>query len=359
MRRAGPQRGPVRPADEWPPTRQVGALVLLAATSAGVYLCISLAAPFLSAFAWALVLAVLVLPIHRRIEARLKHPNLAAALSVLIVAVVVVVPATFVGERLVTEAANGAVLVQSRLETGSWRRVLEIHPRIAPIDAWIEHQFDLPAIFGTLAAWFTSAATSFVRGSVVQLLGALLTFYLLFYFLRDRASVSRELQELLPMSQAEARRLFDRVIDTIHATVYGTLVVAGVQGALGGVMFWWLALPAPLLWGLVMALLALVPVLGAFVVWIPATIYLALDGAWTEAAILAFWGAGVVATIDNILYPMLVSNRLELHSVPAFISFIGGVKLFGASGLVLGPLVVTITLTLLDIWRSRSTEPQD
>jgi predicted PurR-regulated permease PerM len=334
-------------------------IVLLAATLAGAYLCLLLAAPFLPALTWALVLSVLFVPIHRILEARMKQPNLAAVVSVLIVALTIVGPATFVGQRLVTEAANGAVLVQAELETGTWRHVLENHPRIAPIEKWIEQQFDLPAIFGNVATSLTATAASFVRGSVVQLLGALLTFYLLFYFLRDRGLVVTTLRNLLPLSPAETDRLFARSVDTIHATIYGTLVVAAIQGTLGGMMFWWLGLPAPFLWGLVMALLALVPVLGAFVVWIPATIYLALDGAWTKAAILGFWGAGVVGTIDNILYPILVGKRLELHSVPAFISFIGGLQLFGPSGLVLGPMVVTLTLTLLDIWRRRTKDAQD
>ncbi len=184
MRRRQPRHDGPRPIEDWLASGRIGTIVLLAATVAGAYLCALLAAPFLPALTWAVVLSVLFVPIHRILEARLKQPNLAA-------------------------------------------------------------------------------------------------------------------------------------------------------------------------------LLALVPVLGAFVVWIPATIYLALDGDWTKAAILGFWGAGVVGTIDNLLYPILVGKRLELHSVPAFISFIGGLQLFGASGLVLGPMVVTLTLTLLDIWRRRTTDARD
>jgi predicted PurR-regulated permease PerM len=359
MRQREPTNDEPRRGNDWPTSSRISAIILLGATLAGAYLCYLLAAPFLPALTWALVLAVLFLPIHRVIEAKVKHANLAAVASVLIVALTVVAPATLVGQRLVTEAANGAYLVQSQFEAGAWRRVLDTYPQIAPIDKWIERQIDLPAIFHNVAVWLTNAAASFVRGSVVQLLGALLTFYLLFYFLRDRGLVVGTLRGLLPLSQAETNRLFGRSVDTIHATIYGTLVVAAIQGTLGGAMFWWLGLPAPFLWGLVMALLAVVPVLGAFVVWIPATIYLALDGAWTKALILGFWGAGVVGTIDNILYPILVGNRLRLHSVPAFISFIGGLQLFGPSGLVLGPMVVTLTLTLFDIWRTRTTEPTD
>ena len=118
-------------------------------------------------------------------------------------------------------------------------------------------------------------------------------------------------------------------------------------------MFWVLALPAPLLWGLVMGLLSLVPVLGAFVVWIPAAILLALDGSWGKAVILALWGALVVGGIDNVLRPMFVGNRLQLHTVPAFISMIGGLVLFGAPGFILGPLAVTVTILLVKIWRTR------
>ena len=116
-------------------------------------------------------------------------------------------------------------------------------------------------------------------------------------------------------------------------------------------MFWWLGLPAALLWGVVMALLAVVPVLGAFVVWIPAALFLALEGSWGRAVILIVWGAVVVGGIDNLLYPMLVGNRLKMHTVLAFISLVGGLMLFGPSGLILGPVALTITTVLLEIWR--------
>lgn len=101
-------------------------------------------------------------------------------------------------------------------------------------------------------------------------------------------------------------------------------------------MFWLLGLPAPAFWGLVMGFLAIVPVLGAFVVWVSAAIYLAAEGEWVRALVLAVWGGVIIATIDNLLYPMFVGNRLKLHTVLAFIGAVGGIILFGASGLVLG-----------------------
>ena len=132
------------------------------------------------------------------------------------------------------------------------------------------------------------------------------------------------------------------------------LAVAAVQGLLGGLMFWWLGLPAPLLWGVVMALLAVVPVLGAYVVWIPAALFLAMQGEWGKAMILSVWGGVVVGTIDNLLRPILVGKRLKLHSVLACMSVVGGLILFGPSGIILGPVILTITMVLLEIWRSRT-----
>ena len=151
-------------------------------------------------------------------------------------------------------------------------------------------------------------------------------------------------------------QLFANVSDTVHATLYGTITVAIVQGALGGLMFWWLGLPAPLLWGVVMGLLAVVPVLGAFVIWIPAAIFLVLEGSGAKALLLTLWGVIVVGGIDNLLYPMLVGKRLRMHTVPAFIAIVGGLIVFGPSGLILGPVIVTVTRLLLHIWRARNAQ---
>lgn len=339
--------------------QRIEALILSVATFGGIYVCYLLALPFFSPLTWALVLAVLCASAHRVIEDKLGMPNLAATICVLMVALIIVAPATFVIERLINEAAKGAILIQAQVEGGAWRSTIDAHPWLAPIDKWIEQQIDLPAIFGNAASGLTKIGASFVRGSVVQLIGVVLTFYLLFYFLRDRRLALETVRKLSPLSQKEVDRLFQQIVDTVHATIFGTVFVAGVQGTLGGLMFWWLGLPTPLLWGLVMALLAVVPVLGAFIVWIPAAIYLALSGSWEKAIILSLWGGGVVSTVDNFLYPILVGNRLKLHSVPAFISLVGGLSLFGPAGIILGPLAVTITMMLLDIWRTRTAGPSD
>ena len=339
---------------DWASSRRLHALELMVATALGVYLCYRMALPFVPALTWALALAVLCAPVQRRLESALSHRSLAALVSVLGIALVVVVPAAFVGQQLVAEAVKGADTLTARVESGDWQRFLDGYPSVAPITRRITQQIDLPGTISTVAAWLTNAAASFVRGSVVQAIDVLLTFYLLFYFLRDRQTVLRTLRALSPLPDPEMDDVFARVGDTVHATIYGTLTVAAVQGALGGLMFWWLGLPGPVLWGLVMGVLAVVPVLGAFIVWVPAALLLVLEGSLGKALILALWGGVIVAGIDNVLYPILVGNRMKLHTIPAFMAIVGGLFVFGASGLILGPVTLTVTMLLLEVWRARS-----
>jgi len=343
----GTTRGMVSPS-------RMKALVLLAVTGIAIYLCYQLALPFLPALAWALALAVLFAPFQRWLEAKLKRPGLAALVVVLASGLMVAVPAIFVGQQLIQEAVKGAEGINKKVESGEWRRAIEAQPRLAPLADWIEHKVDLPGIVKTFTAWLTTTAGAVVKGSLVQAIGFCLTFYLLFYFLRDRQAALQSLRALSPLNSGEMDRLFHRLKDTIYATVYGTLAVSAVQGLLGGLMFWWLGLPTPLLWGVVMGLLAIVPVLGAFLIWMPAALFLLLEGSWEKALILTLWGGVVVGGIDNLLRPVLVGNRLNQHTILAFMSVVGGLIVFGSSGLILGPVILTLTIVLLEVWRERA-----
>jgi predicted PurR-regulated permease PerM len=331
---------------------------LAAGGIAGILLCVLIARPFLGAITWALTLAILFLPLHVRIERIVRRPSIAALLTTAIVIGVVVVPAAFVVERLITEAASGIQSLQARVESGDLQKLLDSHPTLAPLGDWIDRQFDLPSMMASIATWLSNIGAIFVRGSLLQAVEVLITFYLLFYFLRDRLAVKSMITAWLPLTPPETEQLLRRVVETVHATVYGTLAVAAVQGTLGGLMFWTLGLPTPLLWGLVMGLLSIVPVLGAFIIWIPAAILLLLDGSWVRALILAAWGGIVVGGIDNVLRPMFVGNRLRLHTIPAFISIVGGLVLFGAPGFILGPLAATMTVLLIEIWMRHEASSQ-
>lgn len=341
---------------DWESSSRVRALVHMAVTLGGLYVCYLLTLPFLPAIVWATTLAILFYPIHRRITRYLREPNLAALISVLLIAAIVVVPGIILGERIMAEAGKGAALIKEKLESGEWQRTLDdlkysgVGEYLADFDIL---SLDIPSMIGSAVAWVANMSASLVRISVIRIVILLITFYFLFYFLRDRSRALRMVCSFSPLSARNMARLFMRVVDTVYATVYGTIVVAIVQGTLGGLIFWWLDLPVPVLWGVVMGMLAIVPVLGAFVIWIPAALFFLLDGNWLDALILTVWGTVVIGGIDNVLYPILVGNRLHVHSVPAFIAIVGGLIVFGASGIILGPLALTVTLFLVEVWREK------
>lgn len=327
--------------------------VLLIATLGGIYLCLRMIGPFVGPLAWAVTLAAIFLPFQYWLEKRVKSPSLAAVIAVLVIGAMVVVPVFFVGQRLMLQAAEGAVMLDELVQSGELADGFEEQARRIPLVDRFAEELDLAGAASTVTAWLSERAGAFLAGSVFQLVAFCLTLYVLFFLLRDRRQALRSIHSLAPLTRAEMTRLSRRINDTIHATVYGTLAVSVVQGALGGLMFWWLGLPSPLMWGVVMAILAVVPVLGSFVVWLPAAIYLGINGNVGKALILTLWGVLVVGTVDNLLRPILVGKRLEQHTVLAFFSVVGGLILFGASGLILGPLVLTITTVLLEIWSGR------
>ena len=363
---SSPQQNPLQWGARPQPNIQAGwlsrerglAFVLIVATALALYLCYRLAYPFFPALAWALALAIMTHPLHQWIARWVRSPNLAAGCTVVLVAVLLITPSSFLLQRLATEISRGVERLQSEAAAGEWSTIIERNPRLTPILHWLETHVDIRDETQHAAQTLTSYLPSFVTGSVWAVVELLIILFFLFYFFRDRHAALQALRSIMPLSNAETTEVFTRVTDTIYATIYGTLVVAFIQGALGGLMFWWLDLPAPLVWGMVMALLAIAPVLGAFVIWAPAAIFLALEGNLGKALLLTVWGGIVIGLIDNLLYPVLVGKRLRLHTLPIFIAIIGGLALFGASGLILGPVVLAITVALVDVWRRRTVNGQ-
>lgn len=340
---------------DWISPNHMHTLVLILAILVGIYLCYKIALPFLSVLAWALTLAVMFTPLQRWLESKLKRTNFAALISIILIGSIVIIPTLLIGEQLITQVVKGSQLIETKLNSGEWRRTFEAQPKLAPIVNKIEQYINVPDTIKTFNSKLGNTAGGFLKSSIFQLIGFVLVFYMLFFFLRDRKWAMQFISSVLPLPQSEMNILFKRVVDTIHATVYGTFAMAAVQGTLGGLMFWWLNLPAPFLWGVVMSFLAIVPMLGASLIWAPAALFLALEGNWINALILTFWGMLVVGTIDNLLRPIFVGNRLKLHTILIFISVIGGLLQFGAAGLILGPVTLAVTVALLEIWLKRNS----
>jgi predicted PurR-regulated permease PerM len=308
-----------------------------------------IAEPYLESLTWALVLAILFIRPHRWFESHLG-PNSAAGMSVAAVALIVVAPLLLIGDRLIREALNGVAYVQTAVSQGKWGSFLEAHPWLR----WVGDRVDVPTLASRGGEFFTNLGASVLKQSTGQVITIVLAFYMLFFFLRDRNAAIDALARVSPFSRIETGKLMLRVRDTIHATIYGTLAVAVLQGTLGGIAFWWLGFPSAALWAVVMTVVSIIPVLGSFIIWIPATIYLALEDRWADAIALGLWGGVVISTADNVLRPMFVGESLRLHTAPAFVAMLGGLQLFGAAGLILGPVAFTMTTLMLEFWRRRA-----
>jgi predicted PurR-regulated permease PerM len=329
-------------------------LLLLAATAMAIYLCYRLLVPFLPALSWALALAIVVHPVHRWLSHRIGNRDLCAGLTLVIVMIGLVAPAMFVTYNLVGQATQNAVQIEEATLGGQLQAAIERNPRLAPMLAWLQQHVDLAGELRNAFSSLAQGASSLVTGSVLAVLQLLFTLFALFFFLRDYRQALFSIRSLLPLSDDETDRMFARVTDTIYGTIYGTVTVSMLQGALGGTMFWFLGLPAPLLWALVMGLLAIVPYLGTFIIWGPAAVWLFMQGETGKALILTAWGMLVVGLVDNLVYPLLVGKRLRMHPLLALVAIIGGLSLFGSSGLVLGPIVVAVTQGLVRVWQERS-----
>jgi predicted PurR-regulated permease PerM len=329
-------------------------IVLAIVTALVLVACLFVLSPFVPALTWALALAVIGYPIHRWIAKRVHKPDLAAGLSVAVITIGLLGPTFLIGYQVVKQVSANIAQVRNDAQSGEWEKSLDSQPKIKSAVDWVQTRLDLPdqakKVADGIQQWVGNALTS-TAWSIAQLFIAL---FCLFFFLRDHALVMRGFRSMAPLSDTEADKVFREVRDIVHATIYGNVVTALIQGSLGGTMFWILGIPTALLWAVVMALLSLVPSLGAFVVWLPAAAILGLQGHWVKAAILAGWGVFVVGTIDNVVYPVLVGKEMRMHTLTVFLATVGGLMAFGAPGIVLGPVAFALAFALIGVWRART-----
>jgi predicted PurR-regulated permease PerM len=317
----------------------------------------------LKALVWAGILAVLFYPGYASLLRVLEgRTNTAALLVVALVALVIVLP----GIRLAGYLAHEAVELVKTIATlmSNENSPLRQEPWVQSLLSWwqllgmelagLEVQVDWKDLVvqgaklssGALVAQVTGVAQNFLL-FIPNFLVVLIS---LFFFLRDGAGFCHRLRRLLPMDQEHQERLFTRIVDAIVAVVHGCLVVAIIQGFLAGLAYWLVGLPYAVVWAVLTAFFALLPVGGTTIISVPASIYLLLQGEPVRGIILFAWSIGVVGTVDNILKPMFIGSRLKLPLILLFFGILGGLTVFGALGLILGPVLFALLAALLDVY---------
>jgi predicted PurR-regulated permease PerM len=340
--------------------KQAATICLLSLAAVSLYLCYLIAKPFLGPIAIAVMLAIAFVPLHSRTQRFVQSGSAAAALSTTLVLLIVTIPIVLLGISVSGELRG---LVQSLREQCGTQGVL--NPYLAhwgeSLMKRLGNYLNLSQLdpYAVLLRWAEQASRSLlsVGAAVVSnfvsfVMDSVVVFFSLFFFFREGRSIRQGLSEILPLNSDQTQRLFTGIGDTLIANLYGGIAVGAAQGILAGVSFWFLGLSAPILWALVTALASLVPIFGSALVWGPASIVLLLGGHWVKALILFMWGAAVVGQVDTIVRPYVVGAHVKVHTLLVFFALLGGVKLFGIIGIFVGPVILSITLVVLDMLRS-------
>jgi predicted PurR-regulated permease PerM len=318
--------------------------------------------PYFGAVFWGMAFAILFESLYRRLlKATQGKPTAAALLTLLTIIVMVLIPVGLIAAALAREALVVYEMVGSgQINFGDYFQRI-----IGALPAWLLsllERFDLTTVT-SLQQKLTAGATQISQAGAKYalsigmntfdfLVGLTVMLYLLFFLLRDGDTLVRRIRNAVPLDRRYKERLFDNFTTVIRATVKGNVLVALAQGALGGLAFWFLHVQAPLLWGVVMAFLSLLPAVGAAIVWAPVAVYFLATGAiWQGVSLIAF-GVLVIGLVDNILRPVLVGKDTKMPDYVVLLSTIGGMALFGLNGFVIGPVVAALFIAAWDLFAS-------
>lgn len=321
--------------------------------------------PFYGAILWALIIAMLFVPVYRCLLVRLKQRrNTAAGLVMLLVLVIVVLPFAIVTASLTREAS----LLYQHIDSGDWKPAVYLRGVFDALPAWVNTLLERAGVadFDHLQRQVTAALAQGSQLIATQAFGIGLdtfayvaslgvTLYLAFFLVRDGDELARIARMALPVPLQFKQELVDKFMAVVRATVKGSLLIAGIQGMLGGLVFWLLDVKGALLWAVVMAFLSLLPMVGAALVWVPVATFFLMTGAVWQCVFLVAYGVLIIGLADNLLRPILVGKDAGLPDYVVMITTLGGMAVFGINGFIIGP---TIAAMFIAVWHLAISPPE-
>ncbi len=326
-----------------------------------------IASPFFGAILWALVASILFAPVKGSIALRMPNrKNSAAALTLLLLIAVVIIPAAILGSLMIDEAVRTYAQIESR-QINFGKVVRDVQDAIPPSVISTLDRFGF-GDFNALQEKLSSVITSGLRLATTQAvnigqsafsfaMGLGIMLYLTFFLLRDGRQLTRKISDVMPLHADKKAALFTKFTTVIRATIKGSIVVAIVQGVLGGIIFALLDIRAALLWGVVMGFLSLVPAIGTGLIWLPVAIYLLVTGAVWQGVVLMLCGFFVISMVDNVLRPILVGADTRMPDYVVLISTLGGLSAMGINGFIVGPVIAAMFIAAWEIFAESRNEP--
>lgn len=320
------------------------------------YLSYLILKPFLAPLGWAIVFSIVFFPVYTFVLRYVKWNSLAAGITVVTICLLILGPFSYFAYLLATELSS--VSMHSTPLQGL-AGLLE-HPIVQPTTNRILSFFEISqadlhaSLMASLAAG-GKRLLAYMPGRLGDVVGAIVSFALmafaLFFFLRDGSQLLARMKEYMPFSREHKEKLARQVKDIVISTIYGGIVVALAQGVVGSTTFALLSIPSPLLWGLAISISSFIPIVGSAIVWVPAVLYLLLKGLILKAFVLAVVGVLGISMVDNVLRPIIIRGRIRMPLLVIFFSVLGGIEVFGLIGLVMGPLVLAVFISVIDIFR--------
>ncbi|MDX1678405.1 AI-2E family transporter [Arsukibacterium sp.] len=335
--------------------------VLIVALFVALYASYQLIAPYIGPVVLAFVLSLLCFPVHQKIAARLPNkPNLASAVTCSLLVVVILVPASLVIMAIVQQGITFAKQSYQWVEEGGAKELLQqpfIKNSIDTLNNVLPNtDFSINGIIENVtefASGFSkellNLSTKMVGDATSMVVSFFLMLFVLFFLLRDHKQIIEKMYWVLPLARSQEEKLMGEAKTVARSAVMGTFLTALAQGAAGGVGMAIVGMPG-LFWGTMMVFASLIPVVGAALIWVPASLYLVLTGDWPWALFLTLWGAIVVGSIDNFLRPVLMQGTSDMSTLVLFLALIGGLQLFGLIGLIYGPIIFGLTHVLIKLY---------
>lgn len=318
---------------------------------------------FLTPIFWALVLAVIFHPLYEKILRKVKeNSTFAAFLTIFVILIIVILPLYVIGGLVLEEAVT---LYQEVNSSGSFNNggngLLDRAVSLTgPLQDWGLEEASIRNTFiewgRGIGEWLLSQLVGFGEGTFRFVFQFFLTLYILLFLLRDGVHLKERLVDILPLGDRKERKLFANFAGTVRAVMKGTLLVGIVQGTLGGLLFWFVGIGAPALWGAFMTVLSIIPAVGPAVVWVPAGVILLLTGEVVRGFVVIGVGVLLISVVDNILRPILIERDTQMPDALILVSTLGGLSLFGVAGFVIGPVMAALFLSM---WQMFEEEYKD
>lgn len=326
--------------------------------------------PFYGAVFWAVILSIIFAPLHRRLQSAFgRRRNLAALSTLLVCIVLAVLPMIIILSSLVQQGALVYELIRSgKIDFGQYAETIRaaLPQSIRDLaDRYALGDFDFASLRERLSQT-AMAISQFIANRAVNIgqntfqfvISFFIMLYLLFFLFRDGAELSSIVREAMPLEEGRKQQLLSKFTTVVRATVKGNVIVAITQGFLGGLIFWVLGIQAALLWGVLMAFLSLLPAVGAGLVWTPVAIYFLVTGSVWQGVALILYGIFVIGLVDNVLRPTLVGKDTKMPDYVVLISTLGGMALFGLNGFVIGPLIAALFMATWALFANSSDGDQ-